>query len=141
MTSLCKGNHFTAQTKHALNKRISCQELPLEYYTIIIISVLPKGRSFAANSDTKAAILPKSRSSIAKSGTYVAVLLGTNRCGSLPLLSASPLSLASEQTLNDLKRSGRDTNEGMRRVNLANLSLQTSPKFTTGVKYQFHQGF
>ena len=36
---------------------------------IIIISVLPKGRSFTANSSTKAAILPKCRSSIANSGT------------------------------------------------------------------------
>ena len=29
----------------------------------------------------------------------------------------------------------------VRRVELANLALRTSPKFTTGVKYQFHQGF
>ena len=36
---------------------------------IILISVLPKGRSFTANSGTKAAILPKGRSSIANSGT------------------------------------------------------------------------
>ena len=36
---------------------------------IIIISVLPKGRSFTANSGTKAAILPNGRSSIANSGT------------------------------------------------------------------------
>ena len=36
---------------------------------IIIISVLPKGKSFTANSGTKAAILPKGRSSIANSGT------------------------------------------------------------------------
>ena len=28
-----------------------------------------------------------------------------------------------------------------RRVDLANWDLCTSPKFTTGVKYQFHQGF
>ena len=50
--------------------------------------VLPKGRSFSANSGTKAAILPKVRSSIANSGTKAAVLLGMNRCGSFPLLSA-----------------------------------------------------
>ena len=31
--------------------------------------VLPKGRSFTANSGTKAAILPKDRSSIANSGS------------------------------------------------------------------------
>ena len=29
----------------------------------------------------------------------------------------------------------------MRRVDLANWVLRTSPKFTTGVKYQSHQGF
>ena len=29
----------------------------------------------------------------------------------------------------------------MRRVDLANWALRTSPKFITGVKYQFHQGF
>ena len=52
-----------------------------------IISILPKDRSFTANSGTKAAILPKGRSSIANSGTYAAVLLGMNRCDSFPLLS------------------------------------------------------
>ena len=55
---------------------------------IIIISVLPKGRSFMANSGNKAAILPKGRFSVANSGTQVAVLLGMNRCSSFPLLSA-----------------------------------------------------
>ena len=39
------------------------------YFKNIIISVLPKSRSFTANSVTKAAILPKGRSSIANSGT------------------------------------------------------------------------
>ena len=34
-----------------------------------IISVMPKGRSFTANSGSKTAILPKGRSSIANSGT------------------------------------------------------------------------
>ena len=29
----------------------------------------------------------------------------------------------------------------VRRADLANWDLWTSPKFTTGVKYQFHQGF
>ena len=38
-------------------------------YIIIIISVLPKGRSFTANSGTKSAMLPKGRSYIAISGT------------------------------------------------------------------------
>ena len=49
------------------------------------------------------------------------------------------LSLASEQTLKDLKRS-QGTNLEVRRLGLANWPLRTSPKFTSGVKYQF-QGF
>ena len=50
--------------------------------------VLPKGRSFSANSGTKAAVLHKGRSSTANSGTKVAVLLGINSCGSFLSLSA-----------------------------------------------------
>ena len=50
------------------------------------------------------------------------------------------LSLASEQTLKDLK-DPRGTNGEVRRVDLANWALWTSPKSTTGVKHQFHQGF
>ena len=49
-------------------------------------SILPKGRSFAANSGTKATVLLKGRSSTANSGTQAAVLLGMNMCGSFPLL-------------------------------------------------------
>ena len=30
---------------------------------------------------------------------------------------------------------------GVMRVDLANWALRISPKYTTGVKYQFHQGF
>ena len=44
----------------------------------------------------------------------------------------------------EFKRSGKDprgTNVEVRRVGLANWALRTSPKFTTGDKYQFHQGF
>ena len=48
------------------------------------------------------------------------------------------LSLASEQTLKDLKRG---TNEEVWRVDLANWALQTLPKFSTGVKHHFHHGF
>ena len=70
---------------------------------------------------------------------------GINRCGSFPLLSATPLSLslssASEQTLKDLKIDPRGTNVDVRRVDLGNRVLRTSPKFTTGIKYQLHQGF
>ena len=63
----------------------------VQYYGIIIRAFYPKGRSFTANSGTKAAVLPKGRSSIANSGTKIAVLLGMNRCGtgSFPLVSAS----------------------------------------------------
>ena len=67
-------------------------------------TILLKGRSFTANSGTKAAVLPKDRSSSANSGTKVAVLLGMDRCGSFPLLSA-PYYLFSIWT--DLKRSGK----------------------------------
>ena len=51
-------------------------------------SVLPNGRSLTANSGTKVAVLSKGRSSTANSGTKVALLLGINRRGSFPLLSA-----------------------------------------------------
>ena len=71
----------------------------------------------------------------------VAVSLWMNRCGSFPLLYAPhSLSLTSEQTLK-IWKDPRGTNEVVRRVDLANWALWTSPKFTTGVKYQFHQGF
>ena len=50
------------------------------------------------------------------------------------------LSLASEQTLQDLK-DPKGTNVEVRRVDLANWARRTSPKFTAGVKYNFHQGF
>ena len=40
------------------------------------------------NSNHYHSVLPKGRSSTANSGTKVAVLLGMNRCGSFPLLSA-----------------------------------------------------
>ena len=65
-------------------------------------SILPKGRSFTANSGTKAAVLLKGRSPTANSGNQAEVLLGMDRCGSFPLLSAthSPFSIWS-----DLKRS------------------------------------
>ena len=47
------------------------------------------------------------------------------------------LSLASEQ----IRKDSRGTNVKVRILDLANWVFQTSPKFTTGVKYQFHQGF
>ena len=56
-------------------------------------SILPKGRSFSVNSETKAVVLITGRSSTANSGIQAAVLLGMDRCGIFPLLSA-PLSLS-----------------------------------------------
>ena len=50
------------------------------------------------------------------------------------------LSLESEKTVKDLKRAQGHHVE-VRRVDLANWTLRTSPKFTTRVKYQFHRGF
>ena len=68
------GWHWNRQTDFSSNRHIylRCSEINSDAkltYVIIIISVLPKGRSFAANSGTKAAFLPKGRSSIANSGT------------------------------------------------------------------------
>ena len=100
--------------------------------------VLSKGRSFTANSGSKAAVLPKGKSSSANSGTKFAVLLGMNRCGGFPLPSA-PHSLFTIWT--DLKISHRHQWGGEEREDLANWALRSSPKFTTGVKYQFCQGF
>ena len=73
------------------------------------------------------------RSSTANSGPKAAVLPGIEKVRQLPV----PHSLASEQTL----KGPRGTNVEVRRVDLANWALRTSPKFTTGVKYQFYQGF
>ena len=50
------------------------------------------------------------------------------------------LTLGSEQTLKDLKRSQGQQRGGEER-GLANWALRTSPKFTTGVKYQSYQDF
>ena len=109
--------------------------IEMHIYTVYIIriSVLPKGRSFTANSGAMAAVLLKGRSSTANSGTQAAVLLGMDRCGSFPLLSA-PHSFFSIWTDDP-----RGTSVGMR-VDLANWALRTSPKFTTRIKY-FHQSF
>ena len=87
-------------------------------------SVLPKGRSFTANSGRKAEVLPKGRSFIANSGTTVVILLGMNRCGSFPLRS-DPHSLFSIWT--DLKRPGKDSrgpSVKVRRVDLTNWTLR-----------------
>ena len=81
-------------------------------YTYHHQSILPKCSSSTANSGTKAAVLPKGRSSAANSGTKVAVLLGINKCGSFPFFPHLTLSLTSEQTLKDLKKSQGPQREG-----------------------------
>ena len=73
---------------------------------IIIISVLPKGRSFTANGETQAEVLPKAGLPPQTQEPRLQFYQGFNRCGIFPLLSAShSLSLACEQTLKDLKSS------------------------------------
>ena len=107
----------------------------------ILQSVLPKGRPFTANSGTKNAVLSKGRSSTANSGTKAAVLLGMNRCGSCPWLSA-PHSIFSIWTdLKKIWKVPRGLNLEMRRMDIANWVFRISPKYTTGVKYQFQKGF
>ena len=69
---------------------------------------------------------------VRKQGRICAV---ASRCFPYPTLS-----LASEQTLKDQRRS-QGHNVEVRRVDLSSWALRTSPKFTTGVKYQFQQGF
>ena len=70
---------------------------------------MPKGRSFTANSDTKAAVPAQTQE------PRFTVSLGMNRCDSFPLLSVRTLSLASEQTLKDLKTSQELQREGEER--------------------------
>ena len=82
---------------------------------------------------------------LAKAHAFVDIMivvplnLGFNRCGSSRCFPHPTLSLATVKNLNFLNPRG--SNEEVRRVDLANWALRTSPKFTTGVKYQFHQGF
>ena len=116
----------------------------MEAYGIIYIYIssaefLPKGRSFAANNRrNQGCSSPEGTSSTANSGTkgcsFTRDLIGAvaSRSFLYPTLS-----LASEQTLKD----PRGTNKEVRRVDLANWAFRTSPKFATGVKHQFHQGF
>ena len=63
-------------------------------------------------------------------------LPGINRCDSFPLLFA-PHSLYVWTDLKKSEKIPRGLNVELRRVNLTNWALRTSPKFTTGVKYQF----
>ena len=94
-------------------------------------SGLPQGRSFTTSAGTQAAVLPTGRSSTANSGTQAAVLPGIELVRQLPVAFHTPLSLPSEQILKDLKRSQGHHVE-VRRVDLANWALRTSPKFITG---------
>ena len=62
--------------------------MQFNHFTVLVYhhkSVLPKGRSFTANSGTKTAVLPKRTSSTAHPRTMVADSLGMNRCGSFPI--------------------------------------------------------
>ena len=77
------------------------------------------------------------RSSTANAGTKAAVLLQTEGAVASHYFPHPTLSLASEQIWKD----PRGTSMEVRRVDLANWALQTSPKFATGVKHQFHQSF
>ena len=102
---------------------------------------MPNGRSFTTSAEPKVAVLSKGRSSTANSGTKVAVLLGINRRGRFPCFPYPTLSLASELAKKKTWKYPSSPNVEVRRVDLANWALRTSPKFTIGVKYQFHQGF
>ena len=99
--------------------------------------VLPKGRCINARTGTYAAVLPKADLPPHARELRLLVYQGVDRCGSFPLLSA-PHSLFSIWT--DLQIS-QGHNVVVRRVDLANWALRTSPKFITEVKYQFHRRF
>ena len=118
------------------------QTLPLLCPIVIIFRVFCSRAGLSLQTQTpRLQSCPKAGLPPQTSGTKVVVLLGMNRCGSFPFLSYPTLSLASEQTLKDLKRSQRHHDE-VRRVDLANWALRTSPpKFTTGVEDQSHLGF
>ena len=101
-------------------------------------SVLFKGRYFIASAGTQAAVLLKADLPPQTQEPRLQFYQGLNRCSSFLLLSTPhslSLSSASERTLKDPK----GTNVEVSRVDLANWALRTSPKFTTGVIYQFHQ--
>ena len=103
MQSLHRIFHSLLTLNPFLTKLGICHLYPLCSRPLIYHQrILPKGKSFTANTGAKAAVLPKGRSSTANLGTKVAVLLGINRCGSFPLLYA-PHSLFSIWT--HLKRS------------------------------------
>ena len=102
-------------------------------------SVLPKGRSFTASAAT-AAVLPKAGLPPQTLEPRLQFYHGLNNCGSFPLLSAPTLSLASDQSLKDLKRS-QGHQRGGEGVDLTNCALWTSPKFTTRGHISVSSGF
>ena len=107
---------------------------------IIIMSVLPNSRPLTASAGTKAAILPKTGLPPKTQEPRLQFYQGSLGAVSFRCFPHLTLSSASEQTWKTWK-DPRDINVEMRRVDLASWTLRTSPKFTTGIKHQFHQGF
>ena len=99
-------------------------------------SVLPKGQVLNCKRRNLSCSSAEGRSSTANSRTKVQFYQGLNRCGSFPCFAHPTLSLASEQTLKDLKSS-----QGHRRVDLANWALSTSPNSPQGLNINFIRVF
>ena len=99
-----------------------------------------KSRFFTANAGTKAAVLPKAGLPPETEEPRLQFYQGWIGALASRCFPHHTLSLASEQTLKDLRRSQGHQREGDE-SDSANWALRTSPKFSTGVKYQFHQGF
>ena len=94
-----------------------------------------KDRSFIASAGTKVAVLPKAGLPPQTQEPRLQFYQGLNRSFQHPTLS-----LASEQILKDLKRCQGPQREG-EESGFGWLGPKGFTKFTTGVKYQFHQGF
>ena len=102
--------------------------------------VLNKGRPFTANAGTQAAVLPKAGLPPQTQEPRLQFYQGFKRCSSFLLFSASHSLFSILIDFTNSKKDSRGTNVEVR-VDLANWAPQTSLKFTTGVNYQFHQGF
>ena len=100
-------------------------------------SVLPKGRSFTASAGTKDADLLLAGLPLQTQEPRLQFYHGRIGVVAFHCFPNLTLSLASEQTL----MGHRGNSMEARRMDLANWILRISPKFTTGVKYHFHQGF
>ena len=92
-------------------------------------SVLPKGRSLTASAGTKAAFLPKTHLPPQTQKPTLQFYQGWIGAAASRWFPHPTLSLASEQSSKDPK----GHNLEVRRVDLGNWGLRTSPKFTTGV--------